>query len=251
MHWKVFFASATGKYHLDGDQPCQDAGHFAIAEEVFVGVVCDGAGSADQGQVGAQFLARAVSESVAGALVSGTLAVAGGPDTLEHLQEIIGGARDTLVGIAALQQRELRDFASTLLGCFSTPTGGCFFHIGDGFGVQRAGTGTRAISVPENGEFADQTYFVTDESWCDHLRVTPLGAVEPGCLIGLMSDGTASFAIDRERTGFFGPFIDPVVNFLRNTSDADGSLALQNLLEGEKTFAITGDDKTLLLALAA
>jgi len=255
MHWKVFLASATGKYHLDAAEPCQDAAHFAIRDEAFVGVVCDGAGSAEQGQAGAQFLARAVTEGVAGALASGCLTHSGGPGTVEQLQDIVRGARDALSRIAASEQRVLRDFASTLVGCFSTPLGGCFFHIGDGFAVQRAGAGAAAgsgaISLPENGEFADQTYFVTDESWCEHLRVTPLGAVHPGCVIGLMSDGTASFAIDRARTGFFGPFIDPVVTFLRKTGGDDGSLALQNLLEGEKTFAITGDDKTLLLALAA
>jgi hypothetical protein len=70
-------------------------------------------------------------------------------------------------------------------------------------------------------------------------------------VIGLMSDGTSPFAVNRPRTGFYRPFIDPVVKFLSNATEENGSQALKNLLADEKTFEITSDDKTLLLALAS
>ena len=57
MKWKVFFASATGKYHLDRNDPCQDAGHYAVIDDVLIGVVCDGAGSSSNGQSGSEFFA--------------------------------------------------------------------------------------------------------------------------------------------------------------------------------------------------
>ena len=104
------------------------------------------------------------------------------------------------------------------------------------------------LSRPENGEYADETYFVTDENWTDHLRLTPLAAPGRGCVIGLMSDGTAPFAVDRERSGFFRPFIDPVAAFLREATAANGNEALRNLLESPRASAISSDDKTLLLA---
>jgi hypothetical protein len=66
-----------------------------------------------------------------------------------------------------------------------------------------------------------------------------------------MSDGTSPFAVNRSRTGFYSPFIDPVVAFLGSATEHSGSQALRSVLENEKTFAITADDKTLLLALAS
>jgi hypothetical protein len=250
MKWKVFLASATGKYHLDGNAPCQDAVHYALVDDAFVGVVCDGAGSAAEGQQGADFLARRITERIADCLRSGRNA----QDALSHdrrtLLNIIGSARDELGAIARSRQLELTDYACTLVGCASTRAGGSFFHIGDGFAVHRRASGESVLSLPENGEYSDETYFVTDANWQEHLRVTPLSAINRGCLIGLMSDGTAPFAIDRGRTGFFPPFIDPIVRFLNDAGAHDGNQALQSVLESERTFAITADDKTLLLALA-
>ncbi len=119
------------------------------------------------------------------------------------------------------------------------------FHIGDGVGVVEFDDGTSVLSLPENGEYANETYFVTQDEWSAHLRVTPFsGRVR--CL-ALMSDGAMSFAF--KKTGLFRPFMDPVVSYLNNTEEAEGSEALLATLAGEGTWTITSDDKTLLVAL--
>jgi len=250
MSWKVFLASATGKHHLDGNTPCQDAVHCVQLDAGFVGVVCDGAGSASQGRQGADFFAGAVSERVAAALRAGNLEPGLTGDGQECLLDIIESAREELGQMAQVQNCALRDFACTLVGCASSRAGGFFFHIGDGFAVHRSDSGQSIVSRPENGEFSDETYFVTEGNWREHLRITPLPAARSGALIGLMSDGTSPFAIDRGRTGFYGPFIDPVVHFLARASARDGNQALHQVLASERTYGITADDKTLLLALA-
>jgi len=251
MKWKVFLASAAGKHHLDGNVPCQDSGHYVVIDDVLIGVVCDGAGSASEGHLGSDFLTKKLTELISEYVTSGQFATDTQPDYRQRLLAIVQSARAQLNEIALSRQLELRDFACTLVGCITSREGGCFFHIGDGFAVQRRDTGESVLSHPENGEYADETYFVTDDNWKDHLRVTPICEINRGCLIGLMSDGTSPFAIDRSKTGFFRPFIDPVVNFLSNATEQNGNRALQNVLENEKTFAITADDKTLLLALAS
>ncbi len=134
------------------------------------------------------------------------------------------------------------------MGCVASRSVGCFFHIGDGFAVQQSAAGTAILSLPENGEYTNETYFATDPDWQAHLRVTLLSQLQRGDLIGLMSDGTSAFAIDKSKTEFYKPFIDPVATFLKSTSELHGNEALQNLLESEKTLEITSDDKTLLLA---
>ena len=251
MKWKVFFASATGKYHLACDTPCQDSGHFETIEDILIGVVCDGAGSASEGQFGAEFFSREVTKLISESIRSGHFSEDVRSDYRDYLLAIIQAARSKLDEIALARQLEPKAFACTLVGCIVSRNGGCFFHIGDGFAIHHRETGVSVLSNPENGEYADETYFVTDNNWNDHLRVTPISAISPGCLIGLMTDGASPFAVDRLRTGFYRPFIDPVLEFLRNTSEHNGNLALRNLLESERTSEITPDDKTLLLALAS
>lgn len=251
MKWKVFFASATGKYHLDSNVPCQDSGHYVVIEDVLVGVVCDGAGSASEGQLGSEFFARKVTELVSESIKSGHFAKDTQSGYRDYLSAIIQTARSQLNDIALARQLELRDFACTLVGCITAQGGGCFFHIGDGFAIYMRDDGESVLSHPENGEYADETYFVTDNNWNNHLRVTPISGINRGGLIGLMSDGASPFAVNRLRTGFYRPFIDPVVTFLRNATEHNGNQALKNVLEDEKTFEITPDDKTLLLALAS
>jgi hypothetical protein len=213
---------------------------------VLVAVVCDGAGSVREGRAGADFVARALTDLLSETLHTdlGADAVAAAvPDRVETI-------RIHLADLAASRQLALEDFACTLVGCVTSHAGGCMFHIGDGFAIQQGVSGDTVLSRPENGEYADETYFVTDASWRDHLRVTPLPAPESGCIIGLMSDGTAPFAVNRERNGFFRPFIDPIAAFLRETAAAVGNDALQNLLESSRACEISPDDKTLLLAFA-
>jgi hypothetical protein len=251
MQWKVFFASAAGKHHLDGNVPCQDSGHHRSVDDVLIGVVCDGAGSASEGHLGSDFFARKVTELLSESVTTGQFASDAQSDVRKYLLALLEKARSQLNEIALSRQLALRDFASTVVGCIASAAGGWFFHIGDGFAICVRDTGESVLSHPENGEHSDETYFVTDVHWKDHLRVTPIPEINRGCLIGLMSDGASPFAVNRSRTGFYGPFIDPVVSFLGNATEHSGNQALQNVLESERTYAITADDKTLLLALAS
>jgi hypothetical protein len=103
------------------------------------------------------------------------------------------------------------------------------------------------LSLPENGEYANETYFVTGDDWRSHLRVTSFsGAIRS---VALMSDGAMPFAINRAKTGMFGPFIDPVRSYLATVNETEGSEALLATLSDKRTWSITSDDKTLLLIL--
>jgi len=250
--WRVFSASATGKRNLEQGAPGQDANHCVVKDDVLVAVVCDGAGSVPEGRTGAEFVARALAEQLSSALRADRRPPEIQADSSACLEASIRSAIETVRGrlaeLAASRQLTLHDFSCTLVGCVASPGGGSLFHIGDGFAIQQGATGDSVLSRPENGEFADETYFVTDENWNDHLRLTPLPAPERGCVIGLMSDGTAPFAVNRARSGFFRPFIDPIAAFLRETTAPKGNEALRNLLESPQACEISSDDKTLLLA---
>lgn len=248
MTWRVFAASAIGKYHIDTGIPCQDAFAFRVVGDVFVGVVCDGAGSASHSEIGATECAQVVVESIASALGDCGVDQVSAACSREYLESVIESVRVRLQGIADERGFGFHDLSSTLVGCVATPHGGCLFHIGDGMAVVESSGQQPIISLPENGEYANETYFVTADDWRARLRITPLSPVESGC-VALMSDGAAPFVVNREKSGLFRPFIDPVKNYLLSVSEPDGSNALRETLADEKTYSITGDDKTLLIAL--
>ncbi len=244
--WRVYSASATGKRNLEQGLPGQDASHCALAGEGLVAIVCDGAGSVPEGRTGAEFLARELA-----AHLSRLLQADPGVPGIDAVRDGIARVRGGLALVAADRGLALADFSCTLVGCIALPAGGCFFHIGDGYAIWRDSGGASVVSLPQNGEYADETYFVTDEDWQAQLRLTPLPAATPGCMVGLLSDGTAPFAVSRDRSGFFGPFIDPVAAFLRRATPAEGDEALRQLLASPRASEISPDDKTLLLAFAA
>lgn len=242
MPWRVYGASAIGKGHIDGGLPCQDAFGNASGSERLVAVVCDGAGSASNSDIGAKACADVVCSFLATG--AGDLATACEPFVIEQAVETARAQIDRRALELALPAREL---ACTLVGAVLFGQGGCLFHIGDGMAVVELADGTSVLSLPENGEYANETYFVTNDDWRTHLRITPFSG-QIRCL-ALLSDGAMPFVINREKTGMFGPFIDPVRTHLSAVGESDGSDALQALLADERTWSITSDDKTLLLIL--
>jgi len=250
--WRVFSASATGKRNLDQGAPGQDASHCVVIDDVLVAVVCDGAGSVPEGRTGADFMVHSLADQLSSALRADRSLTEAEADRRASLEATIRSAIETVRGrlaaLAASRSLTLQDFSCTLVGCVASASGGTLFHIGDGFAIQQGAAGNSVLSAPENGEFADETYFVTDENWTEHLRLTPLAVPDRGGVIGLMSDGTASFAVNRARSGFFRPFIDPIAAFLLKATVPSGNEALQNLLASPRACEISTDDKTLLLA---
>lgn len=241
MNWRVFAAAAIGKHHLDSNLPCQDTFAFERCGEYVVAVVCDGAGSATHSDIGAASCAREVTSRLKVDLESGAVIDA------ERITLVVQGARSTLEDLATEKQVALRDLACTLVGAVISKSGGSLFHVGDGLGIVELDAENPVITMPENGEYANETWFVTDDDWQSHLSVMQFqGTVD--CL-ALMSDGAMPFVMNRERTAMFGPFINPVRKYLAGVSEEEGGAGLVATLADERTWSITGDDKTLLIAL--
>jgi hypothetical protein len=164
------------------------------------------------------------------------------------IEELLGEERQALARRARASGSLLSDYATTLIGVMAGAEGGWFFHVGDGLGLAqpRAAEAWATVSPPENGEYVNETYFVTGESWRERLRLTAIGA--PLSTVVLMSDGAMSFVMNRARDALFAPFYDPVARYLEGATLEEGNRALTATLEDARTHAITSDDKTLLIA---
>ncbi|MGH8028370.1 MAG: PP2C family serine/threonine-protein phosphatase, partial [Arenimonas sp.] len=175
MGWKVHAAAAIGSSHIEGGIPCQDAYAHASAGGVLVAVVCDGAGSARRSHVGSARFARAIADALAAcAVTSGeALCDADPADLSEAVRLAISSERSALRQLADEEGVELSAFAATLVAAIVGPDGGWFLHVGDGIGVaELAADGATVMTLPENGEYSNETYFVTGSEWSEHLRLT-------------------------------------------------------------------------------
>jgi hypothetical protein len=249
MGWRVFAASATGSSHREDGRPCQDASAHRVHGDALVAAVCDGAGSCELGHLGAALVSQAVVDALASCLGESVLRPDTSAASVKTLVEAaVAGARERLQAVATGSARELGAYASTLVAVVAWPGHGLFVHVGDGYAVARSAvsSGPDIVSLPENGEYVNETYFVTGEEWRQHLRTVLFD--QPIAAVVLMSDGAAPFAMAKGHQELHRPFIDPVERYLDQVSEAEGAQALAGTLGDPRTDTITNDDKTLLIA---
>jgi hypothetical protein len=250
MRWKVATSTVTGKAHTDRGEAGQDyhkAGTFRLADaEFFIGIAADGAGSTTDGGKGAEIACE-----TAYTHILATLREAGGiaKITDEDIRTWITAAHDAVAAAAQERGKRERDFACTFVCSVSGEDGALFFQIGDGAIVTGSGDDFQIIFWPEQGEYANTTFFVTDDQYLDHLHVQKIPA--PPVEIALFTDGlqnlVLSFAQKKAHPGFFRPLFDALDRF-PESSFASFSTQLQGFLCRDEINARSDDDKTLILA---
>ncbi|EIY5080744.1 protein phosphatase 2C domain-containing protein [Klebsiella quasipneumoniae] len=237
MNWRVYAASVMGSSHRHNQLPCQDAFCYRNLGNRLVAVVCDGAGSAAYSEQGAAMVAHELASRLATFITA--------PDE-KQLVALVGSVRETVLLQAQAQDISPGDFACTVLAAWLGETASVIVHIGDGAAALSLDA-EQHFSLPENGEYANQTWFLTSDDWREHLHISPFCG--RATRLVMMTDGVQPFALNRRGDALFSPFIDPVLRYLQHSSEAEGSEALRATLDDPRTWAITGDDKTLLVAL--
>jgi len=236
--WKIAAASVTGRSHRSAAIPCQDASAFRTRGPAIAAVVTDGAGSARLSHLGAPAVAGAVADWLvdnASALLAGRAGAA----------EIIAAARAAIERQVAEHGGEPRDYACTLVGLLLKGEQGAAVHLGDGAIAAVRGGEPRLVSGPDNGEFANETVFVTSSRAQASLRVTRFH-MDPGVTsFALMTDGAQASLLDR-RTGRVSRVVEQVAAWLDTGSEEAVSA---NLARNIETYLVprTTDDCTLLV----
>jgi hypothetical protein len=256
--WLVTKAVVRGKSHIDRGMPCQDYCDVQVSHDGrwLVAVVSDGAGTAARAEEGARLVAQHVARSLLDEIAK---IETRGPGVWlkDRVHATLIDVREQLRDAGP----DIRAFSSTLVGVLVGPTGGFFFHIGDGAALGSHATlldgpgGDQGaiglwteivISEPENGEFANETFFVTQDDWDKHLRSSILSGGTD--IVVLMSDGAMPFVVQNGMPN--SPFIDPLIAQLLRTPDAgQRDRLVQQYLESPETYPITNDDKTLFIGL--
>ena len=247
MQWRYATGQATGSAHDKLGKPCQD--RFAVAtsvgEDSLIAVVADGAGTAALAHVGAEI-------AVTTMLSIAQLGVrADRRDLLAVLREAAAVSRQRLVEAATDRQSSPRDLACTLLAVILAPLGGAALQIGDGVIVTRdAKPDWNYVFWPQKGEYANTTFFLSDERALADAAGCELGDDIQD--VALMTDGVEPLALHFASRTAHGPFFKSVFGPLYASAavaeDASLSTALSAMLLTPGVRARTDDDTTLVLA---
>jgi serine/threonine protein phosphatase PrpC len=254
--WRIAHASAIGLAHINQNTECQD--RFACRSiktlsegEVLIAVVADGAGSTTDGQIGAEVACRIFAEEVADLLGAKDALVKSltpefGRRWILYFQQKIGE-------IALANKKELRDYASTLVGAVIGESSAAFYQIGDGgivFSASGAAKSYRFAIAPVEAEYVNVTDFVTDETAAERLRFELVEESVEDLI--LFSDGIYAVAVDYQNNQPHEPFLMPMIAPLRNGAALNGlNEKLENFLASPKINEKTDDDKTIILASRA
>lgn len=253
MNWRYVGASVPGTSHLEKGVPCQDTSEIRCMEfagnEILWAMVSDGAGSAKYGDIGAEVTCH----SIANKIERWLRAHAGELNKLDPIviRKWIERTRKELSHIAEQRQTRIRDYACTLLCSIVAKDCAVYFQLGDG-GIVIGQGGEEYIIVfwPENGEYVNTTYFLTDEDSSQRLAIQLL-AYSPQT-IALFSDGLQRLALHFASRTVFAPFFLPMFQRLSKEPPGRSSPLDQGLkvfLTGEAINRRTDDDKSLVLAI--
>ena len=256
--WRVVRASVQGTSHSRTGQPCQDSSSVGVGapDGIFVAAVADGAGSAELSADGSRIAACAATQRSVRLLRLHVRPLYEG--VLEEiLREAVHFAREALEAEARRQNKSLRDFATTLIVAICAPeiTGaaqigdGAMVTAGDGMPEEVVSDSYTLFSVPQRGEYANTTNFITSNNWKDSLRIrTRYGGVSR---LAMFTDGIQSIALNAASDNApHSPFFCPLFRWAEEQEDeqaAGDNLAA--FLSSPRVTARSDDDLTLLLGV--
>jgi hypothetical protein len=255
--WTVAAASVRGRGHEQTGAPCQDSCEVIVSPNGrWVALAAsDGAGTAKRSEIGANFVAREFAKCLIRLSDECDRRAPGAWVSDRVIQDIVT-IRSRLREEAGSD--DISDFHCTLTAALIGPTGGVTVHLGDGaiFGGaadSRVGDVIDLaqdffVSSPQNGEYANETVFLTESDWVKHLRIHPVAAVD---WVMLGTDGGMSLAMVGESRPKSG-FVVPVIRALIQESDFPSRCgALERILDDRQADRLTNDDKTLIAAIRA
>lgn len=246
MTWKVIGASVTGTSHIADERGCDDAHKFLITKNnCLVVCVSDGAGSAVRSAIAADISCREVTEKIA------LIVDESGSLTVNELYDIWEQVIIQLEKMAAVEEMPIEEFSCTLLGAVLFENHSLFFQLGDGAIIRADDTGYyNYVCWPQNGEYANTTFFLTDKNALANLKIVQLQ--ERVCEVALFTDGLQLLALNMELKTVHQPFFTGMFHHLKQIEVGSVGILQDKLVSYLNSSQInqrTDDDKTLVLAV--
>lgn len=164
-----------------------------------------------------------------------------------HILKWYQEARGKLSLEACLRNLDLRDFACTLLTAIVGNNSAIFAQIGDGAIIVGEDAGYKTVFWPQNGEYANTTFFLTGADYEERLAVRTFDHRINE--LALLTDGLQPLALHYATKSVHNPFFAPMFQSLRQSAKSEElEDSLNEFLNSKAVNARTDDDKTLILA---
>lgn len=239
----ILGASVIGTSHIRAGMPCQDAhAILRLNDGTTIAALADGAGSAPRSQEGAALIVSATIAAVQAVLAWQNAAHTNWRLTFGDVFEaVLGGAH----AYAGNMRADASAFASTLLCVVAWQGGAAAAHVGDGALVVRHADGSLATALsPNNGEYANETVFLTTRHALEAMQVFD-SAAQPITGFCAMSDGLTRLALQLPAHTPHANFFAPLFAFISQPGATQADL--EEFLSSPRVCARSDDDKTLIL----
>lgn len=231
MSWSFSHARCVGSSHIRTDSPCQDwAAAQQLDDETVAISLADGAGSARFSHYGASLVANRTPRLISDhfeEVFNGT------GKTDEFIQRLVSQLQIEMQSLAKigidlpdeerarhglpsrneslLVQCDVSDLSCTMLCVVVKGNRYVAVHVGDGvIGLERMAANEKRLAVvssPDNGEFANETHFITSRSALETARIV-CGRIDDGRkrVSGfiLMSDGPEAALFNKRKSSLAG-----------------------------------------------
>lgn len=263
--WRIAAATARGPSHDRTGDPNQDSFEIRTSPDgrVVVVVVSDGAGSAERSDEGSSTCVKIMSQWL---LDIGMNRQADIARTLTHdnqagqslLELIAQGLEHVRISLKHTGS-DLRLYAHTFTGVLISPVGGLVVQIGDSPVVLARSSrvigddrepgvdhfAESRILIPEKGEYANETHFVTQDDWLVRLQPVTLNPDRFDTFM-IMSDGAGDLVINRKE--IFKPLAGSLMKQLVQARDGYArDTLIEALITDPRCDEVTSDDKTLVV----
>ncbi len=258
MNWKIISHSVMGTSHEKGNIPCQDYGSYKVINNILIGVVSDGAGSAKHSQIGSQLTVETTINNLTRWFKNISQEypdIEQNPFDQSYMKQVF--QENWEIVIQNLQEKtkegySYKDLSCTLLAFIATPNWIAAMQIGDGFIVvhsQEEDSNYELLFPPSKGEYANQTVFVTSQNALSELQSCVINA--PQKFIFASTDGLEKLAIKYINNSYlpYKDFFQPFEEDIENNKLEEEKESVLAFLNSQDVNKRTDDDKTVLICL--
>ena len=222
--WKVAGTYVVGISHERQNKGCHDRYAFKYYKNSVIISVADGAGSAYKPEIGAEIATKQVNK-----IVTQNFNYIFESDIKRASHKITHAIRTTLGIYAKKHDCKLKDLATTLLFACVKDNKFIAGHIGDGILSFLSNNKLTVLSPPDNGEFVNETYFITSDSYKSRFRLFK-GNLDDIDGFVLMTDGTCESLFDKKEKKV-APIVLTLFEWLHNHSMEEVNEALKDNFE--------------------
>lgn len=249
--WKIFNYASIGSWHLKNNMVCQDSTKVEICDDIYVGCLSDGAGSAKYSKEGSalvtNYTVKHLRELYKTKLFKKRLFLHQNENNLDiykSFYDLLEGCHFKIKSYAFRKKIPIEQYSSTMIGFMYHPNWLITFQIGDGFLVSKDNKNVYKLHFSNElikTGYVNETNFITSSNRKHKFKINILNY--PINFLCCSSDGLEKVALIKN--DLFKPFFSSIENYFKQENYFDN---LSNWMDNSQSLnKRVRDDKSLIL----